>query len=155
MDPTAPLFLGYRPPCLPIRESIFAIVGICRWWWLRDLTANVVDSAAPLLFGAIPPHVIVTHRAIVWIDWSCRRGWSGWRSHWKGDWPLSGRKRSRRRGRRCGRRRWEGGGRNCRNYDWQRCRGTTPACRAAAEGLFFLWPHRLILCESSLAVIWE
>ena len=40
------------------------VVGIGRSWWLYGPgVANVVDSAAPLLLGAIPPKIF-THRAM-------------------------------------------------------------------------------------------
>jgi len=139
MDPTAPLFLRYRPACLPIREPVLAIVGICWGWRLRRLSANVVNPAAPLLFGPIPGEVLA-HSAVVWIH----RSDGGWRSSgWRQGRRDGTRWRRRPRGRRGGRRRGEWRGRDCRRCLWQSCRRTTQACCHAAVVFLRLGPRPL------------
>jgi len=54
VHPATPLFLLRRPACLPVRETICAVVRVCgarRRCWRRDRggTSEVVDLAAPRL----------------------------------------------------------------------------------------------------------
>merc|ERR1719336_726843 len=130
MNPTAPLLLGDRPARLPIREPVRAIVRICWGRRLRRLAANVVVTAAPLLFGSVPREIL-THSAVVWIDRSRGSRWRCGRRHeWTRRWRL--RPRRGRCGRRRRRRRREWRGWDCRRGLWQSCGRATPAnCHAA------------------------
>lgn len=54
VHPATPLFLLRRPACLPVRETICAVVRVCggrRCWrhWDRRGASEVVDLAAPRL----------------------------------------------------------------------------------------------------------
>jgi len=160
MNSTAPLFFGYRPTRLPIREAILAIVGICWCWRLRWLATNVVDPAAPLLLSSVPSKIL-PHSAIVRIN---RSSWGRWRHE---DWSLHHRwgwRRPRKRPRRGPRRRRRGGRSGwrrgkwswwlCNDRCWQRCGGhsrgrTTPAHSGTAIVFLSLGPH--ILDQLSIA----
>merc|ERR1719189_2442206 len=101
MNATTPFFLGDRPSCLPVRESILAVVRICWGRRCRRLATDVVDPAAPLLLALVPRKVL-PDGAVVWIDRSCggRRRWRPRRRR-----RLCVGRRRRRRRRRRGRRR--------------------------------------------------
>jgi len=151
MNPAAPVLLGDTPSSLPIRETILAIVGICRRWRFGWLATDVVNPATPLLLGSIPGEIL-SHSAIVWINWSgwCRRrhedwGWQhdrsrwGWRPRRGWGWPRRGRggRRSGERSRRlCDNRRRQ----SCR---WDSRRRTTSAHGGTAIIFLRLRPHVL------------
>merc|ERR1719464_2469473 len=145
MNPTAPLFFGNRPARLPVREPIRAIVRICWSRRLRRLAANVVVTAAPLLFGSVPSEILA-HSAIVWIDGSNRsRRRCGRRHEWTRWWrrrprrgTRGGRRGWRRRRRRREWRRW-----NRRRGLWQSCGRATPANGHTAVVFLRLGPGHL------------
>merc|ERR1711920_8807 len=150
MNSAAPLLLGHWPTCLPVCETIRAIVRIGRWRdrlrsWHDDglrrrcgwRAAAVVVSAAPrLLIGG--PSVLRINCAIEGIH----RSTGCWRS---------GRWRSRRRsGRGC----WKWCGWNGGSGLRESC-GAAPPHRRAAEFLLCWRPSGLPLCEARFAVVWK
>merc|ERR1719512_97460 len=140
MNPTAPFFLGDAPARHPVRESICAIVRICWGRRLRRLAANVVVTAAPLLFGSIPTEILA-HSAVVWIDRAHRSGrrcgWWQWTRWWRQR-PRRRRRGGRRRRRRRERRGWDG-----RRGLWQSCGRAAPANGHAAVVFLRLGPGPL------------
>jgi len=163
MDSAAPLLLSDTPPCLPICETIGAIVRIGRrgrlwsWhddglrsWhhdglrrWSRRRAATMMDSAAPLLLVS-SPSVLRIDCAVEGIHrsagcWrSCGR-LSRWLSHW----------RSWRRSRRgcwkwCG---WNGGS------GLRESCGAAPSHRSATKLLLGWTPIRFPLCETLFAKV--
>merc|ERR1719203_1558451 len=127
VDSAAPLLLGHRPACLPIRETIGTIVGVCRGRWLCRLATDVVHPAAPILLSLLPREILADG-AIEWID---RPRWGRWRRHRRGGrrsgwWRRRLRRKGRRRNRRCGL--------------WQSC-AATHTCGHAAIILLILGPR--------------
>jgi len=179
MHSTAPLFFRYRPTRLPIRETILTIVWICWSWRLRWLTTNVMNPAAPLLFGSVPSKIL-PNGTIVGVNRSSwgRRRHENWGPLHHRSWR---RRRSRRGPRRWGRWRRCGWGRRrrrgkrsrwlCHNRRWQRCSGhcrrTTPAHCGTTIVFLRLGPHILdhlsiahaiahaSANKSCLAIIWQ
>jgi len=177
MNPAAPFLFRDTPTCLPIRESISAIVWVCwggwhrwhhwrqdwlywwQWWWYWSRwrrcgwTSAVVDSATPRFLGSCP-RIFCIHSAIEWVNWTDR--------HWMRWWQRVRWRRRRRRwwcGRWRGWRRRERSGWNCHWRLWKSCGwtscGATPAHGAAAEVLLCLgpccFPHR----ETIITIIRE
>jgi len=140
MDAATPLLLRHRPARLPIRETISAIVGICRsrWhdrphWrhdrhgqWSWQWTTPMMNAATPILLVLLP-RILCTNSAVERIHRTARGG--GGRGRW-------------RRGRGWRRRR-EWGWRHChRRLGQVRCWTTPPDCHAAIISLR-LGPHKL------------
>jgi len=104
---------------------------------LRRLAADMVDPAAPLLFGTIPGEILA-HSAVVRVDrphggrrrCGSRQGWRDGTSR-------------RRGGRRRGWRRREWRWWDCRRCLWQSCGRATPANSHAAVVLLRLGPTPL------------
>jgi len=165
VNPATPFFFRHTPSSLPVRESIGAIVWVCRGWWqcwhwhwwqrwrCCGCATTVVDPATPR-FLVRCPGVLISHSAIEWVHrtrrhwtggWHCVR-WCGWRRGWWCGW-------------RCGRWRWERSGWN--RHWWLRqsrgrsCCGATPAHGAAAEILLGLGPCCLPHRESGITVVGE
>jgi len=138
MNPATPLLLRDRPACLPIRESILAIVRVCWGRRLRGLATNMMHSAAPLLFRAIP-RKILADSAVVRIDRPHRSGRRGGAWHERPRW----RRRRGRRWRWRGRRRREWRWRNGRCRLWQSSRSATPTNSHAAVVFLRLGPGPL------------
>jgi len=118
MNPTTPFLLSHAPACLPVCESIVAVVRIRRpqrqyrlHRWEDGLrrrsgrwASTVMDTAAPR-FLVRCPSVLRINSAVERIDWPRRcRGWSWRRCRW---WCWE-------------RRRW-----HCECGLWQSCSRTT------------------------------
>jgi len=179
MNPAAPFLFRDTPACLPIRESISAIVWVCwggwHWWhhwrqgwqrlgWQRSLwqrsrwrccgwTTAVVDSAAPGFLVSCP-RIFCIHGAIERVHWTNRHRLCRWQcvrrcGWWCRRWCWRWRGRWRR----------ERSGWNCHWGLRQGCGGTSrgapPAHGAAAEILLGLrpccFPHR----EAIITIIWK
>jgi len=147
MHPTAPLFLRHRPTCLPVREAVGAVVGICRSHRhnrhrrrhdgpRRRHDGNQRRSCwwAPTVMNPTAPGPLVCRPSILRVDCAVEGvNRPPRRSRWS----------RRRRGRRRGRRRWERCWRNRRRGLGQSCGRASPTNSHAAIIFLRLRPRHL------------
>merc|ERR550532_970452 len=140
MNTTTPRLLSDRPPDLPVRISICAIVGVCRsdrgdwhnwhnWlWWNCWCTALVVHATTPRLL-VCSPCALCIHCTIEWVACWHRACWTRqWRRNWSG-------RRSWRRG-------WRGSWRSCWSCLREGCGCASNSCCHAAVLLLLGRPHQ-------------